>query len=248
MATKILAISGSLRASSYNTAALTALAAIAPTNVNVTLFAGLGDLPLFNPDLEACTIRPVEVLRCALADADGLIIASPEYAHGVSGVLKNALDWLVAGEEFVHMPVALINTSPRASHAQAALREIITTMSGRIIEEACVSVPLLGSDLDAAAIVNSSRIAQPLAFSTSKSLQAPMLELRPNCECCNKDLPPESEDARICSFECTFCTTCFDTVLMGKCPNCGGEIRPPSAPARGKAGEISGLCSTCLPS
>jgi len=51
-----------------------------------------------------------------------------------------------------------------------------------------------------------------------------MLELRPSCECCDKDLPPESAEARICSFECTFCASCADTVLGGKCPNCGGEL------------------------
>lgn len=59
-----------------------------------------------------------------------------------------------------------------------------------------------------------------------------MLELRPNCECCDKDLPPESTEARICSFECTFCATCADTTLGGKCPNCGGElIARPRRPA-----------------
>ena len=51
-----------------------------------------------------------------------------------------------------------------------------------------------------------------------------MLQLRPGCECCNKELPPDSADARICSFECTFCVSCADTVLNGKCPNCGGEL------------------------
>jgi len=51
-----------------------------------------------------------------------------------------------------------------------------------------------------------------------------MLELRPGCECCDKDLPPESRDARICSFECTFCSDCAGGVLDGKCPNCGGEL------------------------
>ena len=51
-----------------------------------------------------------------------------------------------------------------------------------------------------------------------------MLQLRPSCECCDKDLPPESVEARICSFECTFCATCAGTVLAGKCPNCGGEL------------------------
>lgn len=51
-----------------------------------------------------------------------------------------------------------------------------------------------------------------------------MLQLRPNCECCDRDLPPESTDARICSFECTFCATCAEVTLKGICPNCGGEL------------------------
>ena len=51
-----------------------------------------------------------------------------------------------------------------------------------------------------------------------------MLALRPNCECCNRDLPPESADARICSFECTFCVDCTTQRLHGRCPNCGGEL------------------------
>jgi hypothetical protein len=51
-----------------------------------------------------------------------------------------------------------------------------------------------------------------------------MLQLRPNCECCNRDLPPQSTEARICSFECTFCASCADKVLAGQCPNCGGEL------------------------
>jgi hypothetical protein len=59
-----------------------------------------------------------------------------------------------------------------------------------------------------------------------------MLELRPNCECCNKDLPPNSTEARICTFECTFCASCVESKLGGKCPNCGGEFMPrPRRPA-----------------
>lgn len=59
-----------------------------------------------------------------------------------------------------------------------------------------------------------------------------MLKLKPNCECCDKDLPPESRAALICSFECTFCSTCADTLLKGRCPNCGGElVRRPVRPA-----------------
>jgi len=51
-----------------------------------------------------------------------------------------------------------------------------------------------------------------------------MLELRPQCECCDRALPPDAEGARICSFECTFCAECADTLLKGRCPNCGGEL------------------------
>ncbi len=59
-----------------------------------------------------------------------------------------------------------------------------------------------------------------------------MLQLRPNCECCGRDLPPAAEDARICSFECTFCAPCAETVLRGICPNCGGGLVPrPIRPA-----------------
>lgn len=59
-----------------------------------------------------------------------------------------------------------------------------------------------------------------------------MLELRPNCECCDRDLPPESADAMICTFECTFCRDCAERTLGGVCPNCGGDlVRRPLRPA-----------------
>ena len=59
-----------------------------------------------------------------------------------------------------------------------------------------------------------------------------MLELRPNCECCDRDLPPESDLARICTFECTFCAECAERVFAGRCPNCGGDFtRRPVRPA-----------------
>ncbi len=59
-----------------------------------------------------------------------------------------------------------------------------------------------------------------------------MLDLRPNCECCNRDLPPDATDAMICTFECTFCRDCVDTSLQGRCPNCGGGFSPrPIRPA-----------------
>lgn len=150
---KILAISGSLRAASLNSALLRAVARLAPADISVVLYRGLGDLPLFNPDIEASEPSPVANLRMQIVSADALLIASPEYAHGVTGVMKNALDWMVGCEAFVHKPVALLNASPRAVHAQAALRETVTMMSACIVDEASITVPILGSNLSEDEIV-----------------------------------------------------------------------------------------------
>ena len=98
-------------------------------------------------------IAALHLLADALAVADGIIIASPEYAHGISGPLKNALDWLVSGVEFPYKPIMLINTSPRATHAQAALKEVLMTMSGNIIVEAATTIPLLSGNFDVDGIV-----------------------------------------------------------------------------------------------
>lgn len=69
-----------------------------------------------------------------------------------------------------------------------------------------------------------------------------MLQLRPGCECCDKDLPPDSTEARICSFECTFCASCAAGVLGGICPNCGGElVKRPRRPAGRQAGQQSAI-------
>jgi hypothetical protein len=71
-----------------------------------------------------------------------------------------------------------------------------------------------------------------------------MLALRPNCECCDRDLPPESRDAMMCSFECTFCKSCAEGVLKGRCPNCGGELvrRPAKCPASTERKVKAGGC------
>ncbi len=158
----ILALSGSLRERSYNTAMLEAISELAPEHVTINVYKKLGELALFNPDLNENEVPSFIHLSKSLADADGLIIACPEYAHGITGVLKNALDWLVAGEDFVDIPIALLNASPRASHAQASLKEVVTTMSGNVIENACVTVPLLGSSLDVSGIVNNKQISDVL--------------------------------------------------------------------------------------
>jgi NAD(P)H-dependent FMN reductase len=157
---RLLALSGSLRKVSYNTALLRAIAKLAIDGVDVVLFEDMGHLPLFNPDRENENIPVVKKLRDEIKKSNGLLIASPEYAHGISGVLKNALDWLVSGDEFPNIPIALYNTSPRASHAQAALREVLSTMSGNIIESASISVPLLGTNLDVDGIINNPELSR----------------------------------------------------------------------------------------
>jgi NAD(P)H-dependent FMN reductase len=156
---KILAISGSLRRVSSNSALLLAAAALAPPGVEIELYGSLGELPHFNPDLEDDEPPAVTELRQRVRTADGLLISSPEYAHGVPGVMKNALDWLVGGSEFPGKPVALLNASPRATHAQASLTETIRTMSARFISEASIGVPLLGRKLDAAGIAADPELA-----------------------------------------------------------------------------------------
>ena len=145
---KILAISGSLRAVSSNTALLRAAARLAPPGVEIELYGGLGDLPHFNPDLEGHEPPAVTDFIARVRAADGLLISSPEYAHGVPGAMKNALDWLVSDEEFMGKPVALFNASPLATYAQAALLETITVMSARIVPEAFIAVPVSGKKLD----------------------------------------------------------------------------------------------------
>jgi chromate reductase len=154
-AVTLLAISGSLRARSSNTEVLRAAALVAPPSVRVDLFDGLAALPHFNPDLDvegAVLPEPVRDFRARIAAACGILICSPEYAHGVPGVLKNALDWLVSGPEMVHKPVGLINASPRSTHAQASLAETLRTMSATLVAGASVELALGGRGLDAAGI------------------------------------------------------------------------------------------------
>ena len=149
---RVLAISGSLRRASTNRAALEALARLAPEGVKLLLYGDLAKLPPFNPDDDIednPKPGPVAALRALVDASDALVIAAPEYAHGLPGVLKNALDWLVTSETFAGKPTVLINTSPRAFHAQASLREILSTMAARLIPEAFAAISLTGKAVTA---------------------------------------------------------------------------------------------------
>jgi NAD(P)H-dependent FMN reductase len=155
----ILAIAGSLRASSINAAFCRAAARLAPAGMVVSIFEDLNALPLFNPDHEAHPPAEVTAFKLRVARADALLIASPEYAHGISGVMKNALDWLVSDEDFAGKPVALVNTSPRARHAYDSLVEVLKTMSATLVPDACVAIPLLGVCVTEEAMVESPAVS-----------------------------------------------------------------------------------------
>jgi chromate reductase len=169
---KVLALSGSLRAASINSALLHAAARLAPPDMEVSIFKGLGDLPLFNPDSESPCPAGVQVFRHLVSDADALLIASPEYAHGVTGTIKNALDWLVGFELFVGKCVAVLNASPRAYHADTALRETLRTMSAEIVEPASISIPLLGAHLDVPGMVATPCVANAVQDALKALLRA----------------------------------------------------------------------------
>lgn len=162
---RVLAISGSLRAHSTNTEVLHACALLAPASVEVTIFDGLASLPHFNPDLDAegaALPASVEEFRRQVGEADAMLISSPEYAHGVPGSLKNALDWLVSASEMVSKPIGLLNISPRSSYAYASLRETLAIMSTLLIPAAMVELPLTRSMVSADRIAANPEIADRL--------------------------------------------------------------------------------------
>jgi chromate reductase len=174
---RILAISGSLRSTSSNTAVLRAARTLAPPSVDIILYESPGALPHFNPDLDGDKPpQSVLELRSEVGRADGLLISSPEYAHGVPGCLKNALDWLVASVEFPGKAVALLNTSPRATHAQAQLTEILTTMSARLIPEASVTLALPIQTADGAGFAPNPEFSRTL----NSALSALARAIQPN--------------------------------------------------------------------
>lgn len=170
---RILAISGSLRAGSSNTALLRAAATLAPEGVEVVEYKGLGELPHFNPDIDVEEAPPsVTDFRAQLQASDGVLICSPEYAHGVPGVLKNALDWIVGSGEFMEKPVALIGASPRATYVRAALIETLTVMMARMVMEASIAVHLPGNKIDETGILASEQIRNPLSKAVAAFVQS----------------------------------------------------------------------------
>ena len=159
---RVLALSGSLRRVSKNSALLRAAALLAPEGIQVTLYADLADLPPFNPDDEERAPGPVRAFQAALAASDAVLVCCPEYAHGLPGAFKNALDWVVGSGELVGKPLGLLNASAQADFAQANLRETLGVMSARLVEGACLRVALAGPPEEASGLAARPEVAEAL--------------------------------------------------------------------------------------
>jgi NAD(P)H-dependent FMN reductase len=149
-ATRLLFISGSLRSGSTNTAVLRTAGQLAPDGVATVLFEGIDGLPHFNPDADAegADVPPaVAAMRQAIAEADALLICTPEYAGAMPAVLKNLLEWTIGDAGTYGKPVAWLNVSSAAAptggaDAHDSLRKVLTYAGAEIIESACERIPL----------------------------------------------------------------------------------------------------------
>lgn len=181
MLVKLLTLSGSIRSGASNTALLDAVRLVSPRGVEIESYEGLAELPPFNPDLDTVDGGKLPSaaadLRARIGWADGLLISSPEYAHGIPGAFKNALDWLVGSVEFPGKPVALLSASARAIYVQAQLTEVLTTMNARMVTEASVTLSLPSRTHDAAAIAADPALSEVLRKAVA-ALVCDIAELR----------------------------------------------------------------------
>ncbi|MEM5004677.1 NAD(P)H-dependent oxidoreductase [Priestia megaterium] len=149
---KILAISGSLRKNSSNTNVLYAISNLRSENIDFQFYEGLEHLPHFNPEIDTDSPPdPVKDLRNQLKLADGVIICTPEYARGVPGSLKNALDWVVSSGEFMDKPVAVISASSHSSGGEKARESILLTLEmieAKIPKERTLQIGAVGTKIN----------------------------------------------------------------------------------------------------
>jgi len=145
----ILGICGSTRKQSSNLSLLNAIGAIAADRFSLQLFEGLAELPQFNPDTDTETALPqVQSFRDQLAAADGIIICAPEYAMGVPGSLKNALDWVVSSSSFSGKPVMAITASLSGQKAHLSLLETLRVIEAVVPDELQLVIPFVKTKVD----------------------------------------------------------------------------------------------------
>ena len=144
----ILGISGSLRAGSSASAVLKVVAKLFPENVGFTIYEELATIPPFNDSNEVPP--PVTQFIQLITESDAVFFCTPEYAFGVSGVLKNALDWTVSSIAFYDKPVALITAASSGDKAHAALTLTLTALSTKISEETSLLISFVRNKLNEA--------------------------------------------------------------------------------------------------
>jgi chromate reductase, NAD(P)H dehydrogenase (quinone) len=176
----ILAISGSLREKSLNSALLRSVISMIPSQGTVVNYSEMAQLPHFNPDLDLDGIdTAVANWRRLLKEANGVLICTPEYAKGVPGSLKNALDWVVSSGEFVNKPVAVISASPHpdgGAIAYASLLGTLSMMSASVVEGGTLTVPFINKKLSK----NEEIIDAELRFNIENLLNALFQEINNN--------------------------------------------------------------------
>ncbi len=143
----ILAISGSLRSNSSNNAVINTAATLVAGEVDFIIYEGLGSLPHFDGSDDPAP--EVVNFRKFVRDADGVLICTPEYAFGVPGSLKNALDWTVSTGEFVNKPVALITAATGGDKAHASLLLTLTALSARVADKGTLLLPYIRAKMNA---------------------------------------------------------------------------------------------------
>ena len=153
----MLAITGSTRSASMNTALCRTAAACAPTGVEVTVYEGLARLPHFDPNDDHEPLPPaVAGLRAAIEAADAVLFCTPEYAGALPGSMKNLLDWTVGATVMTGKPVAWVNVSPDARRGSGALAELATVLGyvqATVVKQACTHVPITRESIDADGVV-----------------------------------------------------------------------------------------------
>lgn len=162
----VVGVSGSLREASLNTLYLRALALACPDHIEFKIYRDLAAIPPFTVDQDENPPEAVLHWKAFLGKSDMIILATPEYAHGMSGVLKNALDWLVSDYQLLDRPLAFPNVSVRATIAQSQMEEVLRTMGFTLVEScsprASINEPFINPELSAREIVADPKLGRRL--------------------------------------------------------------------------------------